>query len=315
MKLLVILIVIIFILGFIVNKSSFQTGNQKIPVVLLISCFVTKNRSNVSAPDKADRMDIFKLCLKNLTKITWKKVILRISLDDDYKNQENDLRNYIMDLFPGADLIFKRYEMLSEWKVISKQIKEEGDPIYATTNDDHIFLDTDDTIIQEGLRLMQNNTDSVMKCMDISHWPENMIFAKNSNGKMQGNFLLWRVQPPLPDATKFFDAKTFGEMFEINNDIDIPFKRLDERRADRQFSSLVNDKEYEKRKNDIYAPLKEQFRKYNGYTHARIPDNVLSPMDQSLTTKEQHEKYMRVQDPGKSIPEEWVKQSQKLYGI
>ena len=120
--------------------------------------------------------DIFKYSLASLAvAYDWSKVILKISLDDIYKNRQQELEDFIKTEFKDFNLIldWERNEYQNDWKQSYELLDD--NLIWFYCNHDHIFFDSS----QEYLTTLAKSIKDEKLCsIGFSHWPESIRTIK-----------------------------------------------------------------------------------------------------------------------------------------
>jgi hypothetical protein len=118
--------------------------------------------------------DTFKYSLASLAPIyDWKNIILKISLDEEYKSRQLELENFIKEEFQGKsiNIFWKRNESQSEWQESYDLLDD--DLIWFNCNHDHICLDSNSNYLNHIISKMRAEQDKpISSC--FTHWPENI---------------------------------------------------------------------------------------------------------------------------------------------
>jgi len=128
--------------------------------------------------------DTFKYSLASLAPIyNWKSIILKISLDEEYKPRQSELENFIKQEFHGKrlNIFWKRNELQSEWQESYDLLDD--DLIWLNCNHDHICLDSNSDYLNHIVSKMRLEQD---KCISsyFTHWPESIsLLSQNQNPK------------------------------------------------------------------------------------------------------------------------------------
>jgi len=128
--------------------------------------------------------DTFKYSLASLAPIyNWKSVVLKISLDEEYKPRQSELENFIKQEFHGKclNIFWKRNELQSEWQDSYDLLDD--DLIWLNCNHDHICLDSNSDYLNHIVSKMRLEQD---KCISsyFTHWPESIsLLSQNQNPK------------------------------------------------------------------------------------------------------------------------------------
>ena len=275
------LFVLIFIIYIIIriiqiienNKISKDTfTNKQNDFLLVMSVFITHKRER---PNRFNRLDIFKYTLQSYSKIQFSHVYLYIKLDDEFKDREDEIRIYAKSLFINVkefSIEFTRFEKQDDLSEFIKKlyIRFGGNQlVWFMQADDHVFIDTDTRILQEGIRLM-DKSESLYKTLYLSHWPEIVrVSGSNREYQLNGNYIIFNCT--LVDSLQIFNLKyLYHIIVETICTVDNHTKRIDS-----VFPQIFNGDE---RKQTLFAPLKEQCRKFDGYGHVEINPSDCPPL-------------------------------------
>jgi hypothetical protein len=240
-------------------------------MLLILNAFITniRNRSN-----RYPRIDVFKYALYSYRNIKFKEVYFFIKLDDNYLEQTDNLLNFIYSVFSYLDkkdihVTFNRLSIQSEWCSLIDSLYDKlggNEPILFLNNDDHVFVDYDNKLLEEGLNILSNDT-SLHKSIYISHWPEIIkLSGKYNIPERVGNFINFKLT--LLDSIQIFNLEFLKYIL-----VTYTWKR-EHPRIDDLLNEITNTDilpcEYNTLSQTIYVPLKELFRKFDGYSHVGI---------------------------------------------
>ena len=176
-----------------VSSNEFHFQRLKQDNFLVVNVFITESRFT-AYPNRFSRLDVFLQTLRSFDRmnISWTEVHLKVSLDRRYKNCSHLIDLQFQSLFQNVrikSVSYSRLEEQDEWKSFLSSICNHGDEIiFIATNDDHMFIDIDDSLIQEGVDILTADK-SKFKGLALSHWPEAVANAKNHNGTLFGNWI------------------------------------------------------------------------------------------------------------------------------
>lgn len=152
-------------------------------MILLCNTFITETKPSIGKGlvfrenlKQFSNFDIFKYSLASLAvAYPWSKVIFYVELDEIYKDRENELEQYIKELFQDFTLIYrnKRNEFQNDWKQTYDLL--DHNLIWFYCNHDHIFFDSGTEYLQE---IVENIKDEELCSIQFSHWPENIRTVK-----------------------------------------------------------------------------------------------------------------------------------------
>ena len=272
-------------------------------MILLVNVFLTDEVLNQDTyryqrgyldypyqPNKYDKVDIFKYAMASYSVIPFSKVLIYCKLDEKYKNREDDLREFIEKEFAGQklELSFDRLEHQDDWQNIYREKLVSGpgnplppnEPIWFCCNHDHIFMDYNLDILNEGVELLKIAGESAS--VYFSHWPELLHKASHPHNEkhgptnLHGNYLGFMllnnndsIQIITPELYKrWWFEEDYGDAF---------LPRSDYRLSDDQGNPIGYDIRNGRRQmlhHYCYVPLRELCRHYDGYGHVEINSNL-----------------------------------------
>jgi hypothetical protein len=255
-------------------------------MILFCNTFITE--SKLAGKGKVVRgnlksfsnFDIFKYSLASLAiAYDWSKVILKISLDDCYKDRQDELEQFIKDNFGQFNLvlIWQRSEYQNDWKQDYELLDD--NLIWYYCNHDHIFFDSSKDYLAE---LVDSIKDEELCSLQFSHWPECIRTVK------QG-FVPNIIQPPQTHPTyaihdNYVSADTinFDSIQIITKELyrrwwfEGEFNHIKLGRPDFFGIGLAEIKPMPTHK--TISPVKEICRHFDGYQHIpNIIDNNQCP--------------------------------------
>ena len=105
---------------------------------LKLEKFLEKVQQNSYVYRKQSKMNIFRYSVASYTPIPWSKVILRI--DGDAKKDITNLREFLQECFPGADLLFERSNTGLKYASVLDSIRKDNPWVFFSPNNDHPFI-------------------------------------------------------------------------------------------------------------------------------------------------------------------------------
>jgi hypothetical protein len=153
-------------------------------MILFVNTFITNSKplgkGNVVRDNlkSFNNLDIFKYSLASLSiAYDWSKVILKISLDDCYKDRQSELEQFIQSNFNQFNVVleWQRSEYQNDWKRDYELLDD--NLIWYYCNHDHIFLDSSKDYLAELVSIIK---DEELCSLQFSHWPENIRTAKKN---------------------------------------------------------------------------------------------------------------------------------------
>jgi hypothetical protein len=227
--------------------------------------------------------DVFKYSLASLAvAYDWSKVIFRISLDDCYKNRQDELEQFIKSEFNKCDLIleWKRNEYQNEWKKDYDLL--DNNLIWYYCNHDHIFIDSSKDYL---VSLVNDIRNEKLCSVGFSHWPECVrtvkqgfhpyplnLPAQSPTYNIQNNYVS-------VDSTNFDSIQIITKELYYSWWFDGNFNHIKLPRPDYFGIGLAEIKPVPTHK--TISPLKELCRHFDGYQHVQpvINNNQCPALD------------------------------------
>lgn len=245
-------------------------------MILLCNTFITEAKPSIGKGyvfrenlNTYTNFDIFKYSLASLAvAYPWKKVILKISLDDVYKDRKQELEDFIKEEFKDfkLDLSWQRNEYQKDW--IKTYDDLDDDLIWFYCNHDHIFFDSSTDYLKD---LVNKYRDTKLFSIAFSHFPECIRTAK------QGSHA-----PPRDPATYSINENDISLINDSFDSIQIvskdlyyewwctgDFNNIKLPRPDWFGIGLAEIKQVPYHK--VVIPLKEICRHFDGYQHINPP--------------------------------------------
>ena len=246
-----------------------------------MSCFITNKRHN----NRYDRLEVFKYTLHSYKNIQFEELFFFILLDAEYNCEINNLNEFIYSNFNNISktkihIINDRYYKQIQWIPFMQKIKEKYGPnelIWFTQNDDHVFVDFNMEILNEGIELLKlekNNRKSIY----YSHWPEIVrMSGKYETPTLIGNYV--KFNNSLLDSIQIFNSEFLYYIF-----IEYNWKN-DHIRIDSILNELTSYPSQENILNQtIYIPLREMVRHFDGYDHVNMDKKSCPPLILPINT-------------------------------
>ena len=248
-------------------------------MILLLSCFVTNHR--LAGVNRYNRFDIFKYMLYSYRNIPFSNIYLFIKLDDEFKNYEEDLIHFIYKNFSKLsaetiNITFDRYTQQQQWiPVISNLMEKYGpnEPVWFSQNDDHVFVDFNMDILNEGIELLKNDP-AIHKSIGYSHWPEALkVVGRHNPPELIGNYAK-STSISCVDSILIFNLQTLYTIFVIHQ------WRTDHNRIDSLVYEFTNQPYNDNFLNQILLiPLRELVRHFDGYDHVNMDRDACGPLE------------------------------------
>ena len=273
------------------------------------------------AYNRGSRFDVFKYMLKSYKDLPFSDIYLFILLDDEFKYLQNSLTEYIYSTFSNLDInkiqiTYDRYIKQLQWiPVITQLVEKHGmnELVWFSQNDDHIFVDFNMDILNEGLELLKNEP-SAHKSISFSHWPESIKCAGKFQAQIVNNYLAFNM-------TTFCSIQIMNLQYLYFIFVEHPWNQ-DHVRIDfliLDFTSTPDADDPLQQK--IYVPLREMVRHFDGYDHVQmdrsacpplvLPSNTFSYTPQALMKKMQAQHTCSNMDF--QIPLEWIIKNLNLH--
>ena len=215
--------------------------------------------------------DIFKYSLASLAvAYKWSKVILKISLDDIYKDRQDELEEFIKIEFKKFNLIleWKRNEYQNDWKKDYELL--DNNLIWYYCNHDHIFLDSSKEYL---ISLTENIKDEELCSVGFSHWPECIRTIKQEihpyplvNSQLHSTYKIYNSYLSI-DSTNFDSIQIITKKLYYQWWFEGEFNNIKLPRPDYFGIGLAEIKPVPVHKTII--PLKELCRHFDGYYHVQ----------------------------------------------
>jgi hypothetical protein len=223
--------------------------------------------------------------LSSYAVIPWSKVFIYYKLDADFAHQKQELDTFISALFPD-NLVLRnfRIDSYSEWMDALLELDNESDQwIWFSCNDDHIFIDSDLSHLNQLLQFADKKAeDHKFVAIEISHWQE--ALAEKEKYRILETIKSPLAHSPLYEArvleeTEFcsvtnhrmttsiqiINKNIFKYWFSERNLLPLDLRRTDEITVmPRNQVSII--------------PRKELVRHFDGYTHSGISLEVVPVM-------------------------------------
>ena len=245
-------------------------------MMLILNTFITDNRGR---GNRYPRLDVFKYAINSYRNICFSEVFLYIKLDDNYLDAKDDLLALFYKIFANTSkenihIEFDRLYKQPQWfDLITKIYNEKGGnyPVLFLNNDDHVFVDSDTKILYEGLEIFSKETTKY-KSIYISHWPEIIkLSGKYETPEKIGNYISFNLS--LLDSIQIFNLELLYYILVTY------VWKWDHPRIDDILNELTPTPSQDNPLSQkIFAPLKELFRKFDGYGHVNMSVNHCPPL-------------------------------------
>jgi hypothetical protein len=297
-------------------------------MILLLSVLLTNTRFEHTLrfyPTRYSRIDIFKYTLKSYKNLPFTDLYFFIKLDECFKNEEFNLQNYIFEIFSHIPvekikITFDRYTLQEQWIPIITNLKEKhhNELVWFTQNDDHVFIDFNNDILNEGIQLLKNEKEKY-KTLLYSHFPEYIkMSGKYETPELVDNYIKTHL-----NYTDSIQLVSIDFLYLIFIEIKWNCENI---RTDTILSFLHNVHIPPKDlfwKQVVYIPLKELVRHFDGYAHVNIHDDcpkLILPSNTFYYDKNTIIKKMIAphqsgwtQGNNFNIPQEWIDIGIKLH--
>jgi len=225
--------------------------------------------------NNTNSIDVFKYALSSVVDIyPWTRVIINVELNPTLSHREEELNNYIKDLFKNYDLILtnKRCERQSEWKQLYEQLNDEI--IYFCCNHDHVFIDKDPKDFIKDIESFREYFSDNEASFYFSHWQEilNLFiqnkqntdseYISNNSYALSDRFII--LLDNNIDSIQIITKKLYHTWWFTGEFEDMVLPRTDYA----NFNGCVFPNQPIKFQ---VAPYKEYFRHFDGYSHFADP--------------------------------------------
>jgi hypothetical protein len=245
--------------------------------------YFTHDRGNLTSHNK---LDVAKYSLSSLVNAyPWTRAIINVEFDKNYSEIDiQSFEDFVKNEYKNIDLIYskKRCEYQHEWQSLYNIIND--DFILYLGNHDHIFIDSSNLYLQELVKDIKNNYPDT-GTIAISHWPENIRWAKSGYIELSeyqprnfyedyfstSNYLHFKAS--VTDSIIIMSKKIYYNWFFTGNWGDLKLPRTDGI-GNVSLSRIRETLNIPLPKQDVIVPLKEQFRHFDGYTHQRIGNDI-----------------------------------------
>jgi len=133
-----------------------------------LEAFLEVVRKNSYVYRKQSKIDIFKYSAASYVSIQWSKVILRI--DGDIKEDIVNLKEFLEECFPGADLVFERNDTGNKYAATLDSIRKDNPWVFFSPNNDHPF-------IYKDAKIFNNLIDAAEKAEEQNNIPVTILYS------------------------------------------------------------------------------------------------------------------------------------------
>jgi hypothetical protein len=284
-------------------------------MILILNAFITDNRCR---GNRHRRIDIFRYTLYSYRNIKFNKIYIFILLDKNYIKHKNDLISFIYNNFSSLSkeniiIEFNRFYKQCQWELLITSLYSEfggNIPVMFLNNDDHVFIDYNNTILDEGIELISNENNK-HKSIYFSHWTEILLLSgKYNQPERNGNYIKFNLT--VLDSIQIFNLEF---LFYIL----VTYKwKNDHIRIDTLLYEITDSPYQNNILNQvIYVPLKELFRKFDGYNHVNMIEKYCPPLilpynkfnydkDTLINKMTAYHNSAWTKDNNFHIPQEWI---------
>mmetsp|Transcript_2125 Transcript_2125/g.3886 ORF Transcript_2125/g.3886 Transcript_2125/m.3886 type:complete len:430 (-) Transcript_2125:218-1507(-) len=252
---------------------------------LWMSAYITNERLRAN---RWSRFDVFMWSMTSYSKLPMQRAYLFLEFAPEFQNRIDEVKAKMTELF-GSRLKILRFCRLThhtEWKAALDEIQtgEENEDqmrmVWFTNNDDHPFIDVDDSVLKEGIFRMRSDP-ARFKTMYVSHWPEILKLSGKIHPPIRrGSFVVGRLT--ILDPVQVFN---FGYLrFLIENmyrswkielitrfDGILQQNRVWGHDIGFKYSPYIAES-----LQNVYVPLREQCRKFDGYAQQSLTQYITS---------------------------------------
>jgi hypothetical protein len=283
-------------------------------MIHVFTFYVTEQRVHNRFP----RYDIFKYMLRSYKDTVATSVYFFVELENGMYAETKETILEVFAKIPAENIhiTWERPVTQEGWTPIWKHLMSVHGPdelIWFTSNDDHVFVDYNMDLVEEGLELLKKEP-ARHKSIYYSHWPEILsISGKFQTPEVVGNYVKCTAVSLL-DGIQIFNLQFLYDMY-----VEHPWKGH-HRVLDSVLNEISSRPTWDNPLDQtIYVPFRELVRHFDGYGHAGIseedapclvlPSNTFTYSRDALTRK------MTAQRPNRSewskdnhfvIPREWI---------
>jgi hypothetical protein len=247
-------------------------------MILFFNVLVTDARFSQGVKNRADRLDLFKYTLASYACIDRiDRVIIYCQLDGSYADRWKELVEYVEKIFVGRSISMYGHSPANqlEWQeVLTAHADDLLNPesiILYSGNDDHIFIDHDLDVLDEGLDLLIGESADQINTLMCSSWVE-AISTVYGLGEFETVGRYWAAPMMYTDAIQIVNGLYFRHLF-----FDLGMGGAKVRRTDGIicnwfpylgdyiYPSLVPHPQVK-----TFVPLRELVRHFDAYTHVNV---------------------------------------------
>ena len=263
-------------------------------MVLLFNVYLTAQPANQSLNlvrgnlTQHSKLDVTKYSLASLAvAYPWKRAIINVEIAPEYSSQVDlqEFELYVKDLFKHTDLCFSTRRNLQQRDWINTYDLLNDDLILYLGNHDHIFVDsTNDYFIKLVDHVRENLSSN--PSIAISHWPENIRWAKSGYIELNEHYprqmnqqyvigeLSLQYSTACIDSLLVITKQTYKEWFLEDvwgSGVTIP---RTEGIGQHSILTIKSSRGKSLSKQTMHVPYRELFRHFDGYMHQLIDNNT-----------------------------------------
>jgi hypothetical protein len=213
--------------------------------------------------------------------IPFTNIYLFILLDDEFKHENENLIYFIYKNFKNLNsssihITFDRYFKQLQWApFITDLMKKYGpnETVWFTQNDDHIFVDFNMDILNEGIELLKNDP-AEHKSIGYSHWPESLKVVGRHKEPVLINNYAKTTSISCVDSIQIFNLRMLYTIFVEHE------WKTDHNRIDTIIFEFTNRPYDENILNQtMLMPLREMVRHFDGYNHVNMDRDDCCPLE------------------------------------
>lgn len=186
----------------------------------------------------------------------------------EFAGREQEMADWLKSKLTADKVIiyWHRCDYMNQWMEIAQLIDSiPDDLVFFNANEDHIFMDSDTSLFEDGLKAITNDPNPAAVLM-TSHYPEHVRTSYVFNGYLtnDGKFTVYE---------------------QLNNDSIRVIKKqflywyLKQQRPENKFFRFEDWNRVAQPRNKIYSAINEQFRHYDGYMCCEIGPEVCPPVE------------------------------------
>ena len=199
------------------------------------------------------------------------KIVFNLEMADGHSHQQAEMEEWLRKIFPEDKLIINWYRCnnIAQWREMQAVFNEvDDDLIFPAGNEDHIFMDSDISVLKICINNMKNpKFTTINTTIMTSHWPESIRAAHYFNGIHFDHRPWVTYSIGNNDAIRIMKKELFNWYIDQVKDPDMFVFRTE------HWNAITLPENF------LLVPTKEQFRHFDGYTHVGIGADYAPPLE------------------------------------